>query len=123
MNALPPLFPVASSVPTNTLFSCQRQKSTMLAVISGAFQLGFIVFMLVKAAWESFGIVDDSRPLIDVPHSFIHVNIFDQLIGWTLQSMLWGYTALLVVLLFVGLWLWPDEPMGPHSFIGRTYPS
>jgi hypothetical protein len=60
------------------------QKSTVLALISGAFQLGFIVFLLFRV--------------------LLH------LLGLTLHQMAMWYCVPLVVALVIGFFIWPDVP-------------
>jgi len=73
-----------------------HRKSTIMAIISGAFQLGFVVFLLLKQMWETFGI--------------------------TLRPMLMGYCVLLTALFILGLFIWPDRAFSQDDFVGDSEP-
>ena len=60
------------------------QKSTILSLVSGAFQLGFVVFLVFRALVRWW--------------------------GWTLHQLALGYCIPLLVLLVVGFFVWPDTP-------------
>jgi hypothetical protein len=62
-----------------------KATNTVTTLISGTFQLGFTMFMVVKVMFER----------AEIP---LYVSAF-------------GYAALLVVLLIAGLLMWPDQPV------------
>lgn len=70
------------------------QKSTVLALISGAFQLGFIVFLLFR--------------------------VMMHLLGLSLHQMAAWYCVPLAITLVIGFFVWPDEPCkSPVGTLGR----
>ncbi len=61
------------------------RKSTVLSIVTGAFQLGFIVFLLFRMVSTQYDI--------------------------TLQHICWAYCVPLATLVCVGIIIWPDRPL------------